>query len=410
MKKLTLSISGMLLLAIQVNAQQQPSVSVNVSTSPTVSVTKSSNISYTTNSSVNVNSDVNVTTSVNVQEVGDDPMKAKTFSKSFSLDKNDKINLSNQYGNIVIKTWDKDEIKVDVDIKAYAKTDEDAQKLLDDVSITATKTGDLVTYRTNVGERNGDWGRRVKNGKTVWRREAKVYYTVYMPSSNALTAGQSYGNITMDDFSGPTSLKVQYGNLITGDLRNTNNYVNVQYGKANLKNVNQARINHEYGGGLTVASINDLELDAQYTSVNIGTIKNNANIKQQYGSGCTIGYAGSLNLTAEYSNVKLDKLGGIFTGKVEYGKLDIGTVENGCKILNVDADYSPVILGFSPAFNAEFTVNTSYGGFKYGSNVTAKKQGDDRSYSSSKSYSGQIGKGGTARVSVKTEYESVTFK
>ena len=166
MKNLVLGISGLLLLALQANAQQQPNVTVNPNINTNVSSTSS--YSYTVN---DVKNSVNVKygDGSNNQDVQDDtPMKAKSFSKAFGVDKNDKINLNNQYGSITIKTWDKNEIKVDVDMKAYAKTESEAQKLLDDVSIIATKTGDLVSYKTEMGNRNGNWGSSVKNGKTIW--------------------------------------------------------------------------------------------------------------------------------------------------------------------------------------------------------------------------------------------------
>jgi len=53
-----------------------------------------------------------------------------------------------------------------------------------------------------------------------------------------------------------------------------------------------------------------------------------------------------------------------------------------------------------------------YAIFKYGANVNAKKEGsdDDRIYSQAKKYSLQIGKGVSAKVSVKVQYSSVTFK
>lgn len=398
MRSSILSISSLLLLAIQTNAQQQPAVNVEVNANPTVSINTSTIKSIRTN--------VNVNTTVDVQDEVD-PSKIKKFTKSFVIDKNDKLNISNMYGSIIIKTWDKNEIKVDADIKSYAKTDEEAQKLLDDVSINATKNGDLVSIKTNLANRNGNWGRNVKNGKTVWRREVKTHYIVYMPASNALTAAQSYGDITIDDFSGPTSLKIQYGNLMAGDLRNANNYISVQYGKANLKNVNEARIDHQYGGGLTLGNINNLELEAQYTAVNIGTIKNNANIKHQYGSGVVINYAGSLSLTAQYTNIKVDKLGGTFTGTVVYGKLDVGNVESGCKVFNGSSDYSSITLGFSPSYSGQFNVTTNYGGFKAGPNIKVEKS--DKG-TTSRSYAGQIGSGGAGKVGISSNYGSITFK
>jgi hypothetical protein len=401
MKLAILSISSLLLLAIQVNAQQP-------SPQPVVTVNNKITSHVTANVVVapEVNVIVNTQQSINIQDR--EPQKVKTFTKTFTIDKNDKISLSNQYGAMTIKTWDKNEIKVDAEIKAYANTDAEAQKLLDDVSINATKTGDLVTYKTTVGERNGNWGSSVKNGKIIWRREVKTYFTVYMPSINALSASQSYGNIQLDDFSGPTSLKVKYGNLVTGDLKNSNNYISVQYGKANLKNVNQARISHQYGDGLTLANINDLELEAEYTAVNIGTIKNNANIKNQYGSGVIVGYAGSLNLTAEYADIKVGKLAGTFTGTVVYGKLDVSSIEAACKIFNVGADYSSINLGFNANYAGKFNVTSNYGGFTHGSRVTTESNGNNKG--SSKSYAGLIGNGGSGQVAISANYGSVTFK
>ena len=196
---LTLGITSMLLLAVQVNAQEQPNINVTTNNKTSVNVTTNNNIQVATTKN-GKSTTVVYGSNYNMQDEQDDtPMKAKTFSKSFAIDKSDKVNLTNQYGSITVKTWSKNEIKVDVDMKAYAKTADEAQKLIDDLSIEATKTGDLVTFKTERGDRNGNWGSNVRNGKTIWRREIKVHYVVYMPSSNSLTASQQYGNITIDD-------------------------------------------------------------------------------------------------------------------------------------------------------------------------------------------------------------------
>ncbi len=410
MKKLIFSVLGLTLLFTQVNAQQR---TVVVETSPKVStsVNTSSSYAYTVN---DVKNQVNVTysNSPQSQEVTDDtPMKSKSFSKAFSLDKNDKVNLSNQFGTITIKTWNKNEIKVDADIKAYAKTEDEAQKLLDDVSISSTKDGDMVAYKTNIGERNGNWGSSVKNGKTIWRREVKVYYTVYMPATNSLTASQSYGNLLLGDFAGPTSLKVQYGNLTTGDLNNANNYVSVQYGATAIKDANGLKIKHQYGSGVTIGTVGTLDIDAQYTSVEVTTVKGSATVKHQYGKGITLGSVGNLAINAQYATVKVGNLKGNLTSKQQYGKLYVDQADAG-KSIEIDAQYVDLNLGFAAGYSGDLDVKTSYANFKYGANVTAKRQGadDDRSYSSSKRYIGTIGKGGAGKVTIDAEYGSVTFK
>lgn len=409
MKNLVLSMSSLLLLAAQLNAQQ-PSVTVNSSTN----TNETRNVSYVyTVNDVKNSTNVRYSSNSDNQDLKEDgPMRAKTFSKSFTVDRSDKVNLNNQFGSITIKTWSKNEVKVDVDIKAYAKTDDEAQKLLDDVVITAIKTGDLVTYKTTMGERNGNWGSNVKNGRTIWRREVKTHYIVYMPASNALTASQQYGNIIMDDFAGPTSIKVQYGNLTAGNLTNANNYISIQYGKGNVKDMGGASIKHQYGGGITIGNVvGNLDLNAQYTSVNIASVKGAASIKHQYGGGTTIGsVSGAMNVNTQYAPIKIGNLKGNLTAKAQYGKVIIDEIEAG-KDVDVDAQYTTVTLGFASNYNADFEVRTQYAGFNYSSNVTAKREGgDDRSYSSSKNYSGQIGKGGSARVVVKVQYNSVAFK
>ncbi len=414
-KNLILSVSSIFLFAIHVYAQgsitqvNSPNGSTNTTISSTVN-NKNSSFAYTVTS---VNNRVNVSYDDKAQEVQDDtPFKAKSFTKSFSVDKNDKINLSNKYGSITIKTWDKNEIKVDVDLKAYAKTDNEAQKLLDDVSIVATKAGDLVSYKTEMEIRNGNWGSNVRNGKTMWRREVKVHYTVYMPNFNALTVSQQYGNIIMGDFFGPTSIKIQYGNLTAGNLTNSNNYLSIQYGKGDIKEMGGADIKHQYGNGLNIGTINNtLNLNAQYTAVKIATIKGAASIKHQYGSGTTIGsISGALNANMQYCSIVVGSLRGNLTTKTQYGKVSIDEVDTD-KDVDIDAQYTNVNLGFATNYNADFNVSTNYGNFKYGTNVTTRKLGDDdRSYSSSKRYNGQIGKGGTNRINIKSQYGTITFK
>ena len=441
MKKLTLGVCAILMLTTQLKAQQQPSVSVTTSgNGKSVTTTSSSSYAYT---NIDVKNSVNVRYGDKTQEVQDEtPMKAKSFTKSFSIDKNDKINLSNQFGTITIKTWDKNEIKVDADIKAYAKTADEAQKLIDDVSISATKTGDLVSYKTETGDRNSNWGSSVKNGKTIWRREVKVYYTVYMPAYNALNASQQYGNISMGDFSGPTSIKVQYGNFNAGNLSNINNYVNVQYGDANIQELNKGVVKQQYGKVLTIGTIGTLDLNVQYAGANIGSVKGNAIIKKQYGGSLVIGSVDNLDLDAQYTNVNITtvngnalikqqynkltlgtvgklKLDAQYVGTIigslkgdgafdtEYNSLTIGNVHSACKILTVKAQYAELNIGFTDAYNANFEVVKTYGGFKYGDNVTSRMTSED---SQTKRYSGKIGNGGTATVKITSEYNSVTFK
>jgi len=374
----------------------------------------------------------------------DGGMRSKTFNRSFSVDQSEKIMLSNQYGTIQIKVWDRKEVQVDVDIKAYSNTDEEAQKLLDDVSIEASKSGDQISFRTKMDQQNGRWGSGSRNGRK-WRREVRINYIVNMPAANALTLSNMYGSVTMGDLSGALYAKVQYGNFTAQNLSNTNNYVDVQYGNSNIQSLNNGVIKQQYGSAVTIGTVNTIDLNVQYAGVKITTIKGNATIKQQYGSGVTIGSVDDINLNAQYSNVNINTIRGnanvnqqynnLTIGTVgklnlksqytsvtvgalngdgrfdmEYNKLNIGEVSTACKTLNVDGQYVGISLGFKDNYNAELDVHTNYASFRHGDQVTAKLLNDTKDYSSSKDYSGKIGNGGSATVKIKSDYGSVTIK
>lgn len=374
----------------------------------------------------------------------DDAAKSKSFSKSFPLSNGEKVKLSNQYGAILIRNWDKREIKVDIDIRAYSNSDTEAQKLLDEVSIDVEKGQDGVSFRTKISEGNRNWGSWIRNGRRG-RKEVKVNYVVYMPSNSALTMFQQYGNIDMADQTGPLSVTVQYGNFTSGNLSNINNYINVQYGKTNVAEMNKGTVKHQYGSGLLIGSASELNLDAQYVDVNVGTVKESAVIKQQYGSGLTlgnvsnlvlnaqytkvniqtikrgnsiikqqygsldIGSAGSLTVKTQYTGVSIGTLQGDATFDMAYDKLSIQKVNENVRSLVVDAEYVNIGIGFADKYSGELDVKTSYASFRYGSGVTARS-GSDEDHSQDKNYTGKIGGGGSSRVRIKSSYGNVTFK
>jgi hypothetical protein len=369
----------------------------------------------------------------------DDPGRTKTISKSFQADRSDKISLSNQFGPMVIKVWDKKEVKIDVSIMAYSDGDNSTQRLIDRVNIQADKIGDQISC-TTVIDQDKKWSGRNR------KREIRVNYVVYLPAVNALSISQKFGNVSLGDYAGPLSAKVQYGDLVTGNLTDDNNYISVQYGKTNIGAVNKATIKQQYGSGLTIGSVGELNLTAQYAEVSISTIKGDAVIKQQYGAGLKIGTVNNLTLDVQYANVNVTTVRGNAIIKQQYNSLELGSVKEltlkaqytgvqignlrgdgnirasynnfnvtkvgtGCRNLAIDADYTDINLGFADSYNSDFSIQKTYGGFKYGPNVKASiaANGDDR-HSSTKSYSGKIGNGGNGMINIKSDYGSVVFK
>jgi hypothetical protein len=396
MKKLMFSMVCLLLSANLLQAQTESQIEVQ---------TKAQAVAQ---SPVYAHAAPEAQTTTDQEQNNDDSGRSKTFSKTFSAGAADKLSLSNQYGNITIKNWDRPEVKADIQIVAYSNNDSDAQKLLDEVRIDAGKTGDQIAFSTKIGNEHGNFGSGSRNGRK-WRREVKVNYVVYMPSAIALTVSQQYGNVTMADLSGPLTAKVQYGNFKAGNLSNLSNNISVQYGNTDVLQINRATIRQQYGTGLTLGTVGQLILDAQYTKVHIQTVKRAANtIKIQYGE-LEIGSIENLILKAQYTGVSIGNFAGEGGFNVQYNNLSIGPLSARCKKLVVDAQYVNIDVNFADNFNATYNLRTSYSNFNHGNSVSAKLVGDDDN-SNSKNYTGKIGNGSGAYLQLKSTYGSVDFK
>ena len=334
----------------------------------------------------------NLTATVNVEvnEDGDDlkstgsddenrspAEKIKSYTKSYSLDANDKIKLSNQYGKIIVNTWDRHEVKVDVQIKAQAEDDDAAQKLLDGVQILDSKTGDLVSFKTEIEHSNGSW--KIWNwGGNNKKHKLEIDYNVYMPAKTDLNIEDSYGAIQLPDLEGKVKLSSSYGSVSAQNLSNPANEIEGSYGSLKLGNINGAHLDFSYGSA-DIAECNNLKADLSYGSFKLGKLTGTAEFDISYVGG-----------------FKIDE------------------IANSFKKLNVDASYSSVGLGIPGSNNFNFDITTSYGGFRYDDDkvtITSKTPPDgSRHESTTKNYKGHFGKGNTeSQINIHTSYGSVNI-
>lgn len=395
MKKLIFTFLSLGLLALQVNAQTE-----KTSTSTT-------NINR---NSFTVNDDR-------------DPSKSKTFSKTFNLDKDDKIDIIGKYSSITIKTWDKKEAQLDADIKAYALSEREAQDLLDSIAIDANKTENIVSFKTSIksNPKHNFFGSGTNNGER-FRREARIKMTLYIPATVSLKLTNKYGDVNMEDFAGEIDVDMRYGNFKANNLSNTRNNFEIRYGKLNLNTVNELDLNAHYTNvnietikgnakieqrynELTIGTVNNLNLNTRYVNTDIGDVKGDASINQQYNS-LRLGNVGKLDLTTRYTNAKIKNLNGNGDFNMQYNSLDISNITAACKTLNLETRYVNTDLAFVNGYDANFDITTSNGSFKYGNNVTAKRVSEE---SRTQTYTGKIGKGSAANVNVTSGYGSVRF-
>ncbi|SKB70716.1 hypothetical protein [Daejeonella lutea] len=304
--------------------------------------------------------------------------KSKIISKTYSVGKKDKLSINNQYGKVIIHTWAKNEIKVDVQVKAYEATDGDAASLLETVTISDSRQNDVISFKTTFEKTSMNFWSKIKNGKEE-RRGVQVNYDVYMPAKNALDITNRYGSTIVPDFDGPVNINSTYGAFSSGKLDNPANQVKVSYGAANMGDYSNGNLIVSYGS-LKLANADKVNATIKYAGANIASLTN--------GGTFDLNYSGGLRINEVNKNVKN---------------------------LVINSTYSGVTLGIDESANIDFDVTVSYGGFNYNNQkATLVNQltgdGKDKSWSPTKNYKGSIGKGADSRIIIKSSYGAVKFQ
>jgi hypothetical protein len=303
--------------------------------------------------------------------------KVKYYSKSYAVDGNDKLALDNKYGKVTINTWAKNEVKVDVQIKGDASDDETAQKLIDAISISDSKDGNVVSFRTNFSSGNSSIWNLFSNMND--RHRAEVNYNVYMPSTMSLDLRNKYGAVVLASLSGKVVIDNAYGSLVAKALTNPANELRFHYYEVSID---------ELKGGY---------LDLSYGSLKLGTV-------------------GRLDANVNYAPVDIERLNNSGTFSVKYGGgIKIGEISKALKNLDIDSKYSSVNIGLKGDESFDFDVTVKYGSFNFDDNrlkVTSKSPADDaRGFHPTKNYRGYAGNSNSSnKININTTYQSVKLE
>lgn len=277
--------------------------------------------------------------------------KRKSYSKSYAVNNNDRIKLENSFGEMKFKTWDKNEIKVDVTIIAKSATAEKAQEILDNIRIEDGKNGDGVYFKTKADNINTN----NKKGKQDYKEEGmEINYAVYLPANNPLDASNSFGAMVIGDYKGEVSLQSKFGSLTAGKLSNAKQ-VHVEFGKANIEWVNNGKV------------------------------------------------------TIKFSKATLGKFSGDVSSVFEFCEAVNIKLDNSISQLNVKSSYSTVEINLGKDISADFDIKTNFGDVDNGTSYAIKEEDNGKKgIRFDKHYSGTAGKG-ASKINIKSEFGKIKF-
>ena len=281
--------------------------------------------------------------------------RKKTINKSYNVTSEDKLEIENQFGNVSIATWDKDEITVDVEISAKAATEQKVEDIMNEIEVKELRSEHIINFKTKVGSIHSDKSDKRDRGDE--ERTFYIDYVVHMPAANRLQIENSFGKVSVPSIKGEVNLTSKFGSLEAGTLDNVD-AIDVEFGKCSIGQVNDGKIIFKFNKESNIGQVN-----------------------------------GSVTITSEFSH------------NVQFN------VGDNIKDLSVFESYSGVQMIVAKSLSARIDVHTSFGKFRNESEFAIHERRDDESdYGPhfDKDYHGEAGDG-KARIKIKSNFGNVRF-
>jgi hypothetical protein len=207
----------------------------------------------------------------------------KDVEKSFTVNSSDNLSLSISMGNIVIDTWNKNEVNV------IAKNILESEVEL----LSMKQSGNKVVVKFK-GDESDD-----------------VEFEIMIPAELNLDLSTGGGNISLkSDLKGKINASTAGGNISTKNI-NGEADISTAGGNINLGDVNSNADISTAGGDIKVGSINGLaDISTAGGNINVGAVNNSADISTAGGNISIGNIGGNADVSTAGGNISVDKVSG----------------------------------------------------------------------------------------------------
>lgn len=132
----------------------------------------------------------------------------RTFNDRFPVSGAPKISISNEFGEIRIRTWEQRVIEVNASIRVGAESPEIASMIAEDMSVTISDNDDVLTIHTD----------RPDTPQDVGLFTVTVDYDIRAPANVDIAADNFFGDTVVQGLNGPVTVNARYGSVELLDL------------------------------------------------------------------------------------------------------------------------------------------------------------------------------------------------
>lgn len=323
--------------------------------------------------------------------------KQKTIKKTYLVNSDASLAISNLYGNITVMCWDEDKIDLDIVIKASSNSEKWVNQRLNDIAVDIVALKGIVTAKTILASLNV----KNKNGNNSF----EINYIIKIPRNSAnVSLTNKFGDITAADLKGTTAIDCKYGTVNLARLTNEQNTIAMSYcNHSKISFLNNGSITAKYSE-LAIDEVNQLDLNSEYTNV---AILNATAIKytSKYG---TLDFKNVKNLNGlgNYLKLKIGALSNSLNINTKYSDINLKSINAKANTINLVTNFSNINLGYSEGFDFDFEIATKYANVSYPNDliITSKEETN-----LSKKYTGYSKKNSGNSIKISADYGNISL-
>ncbi|MFZ5519068.1 MAG: DUF4097 family beta strand repeat-containing protein [Candidatus Zhuqueibacterota bacterium] len=135
----------------------------------------------------------------------------KHFSKTVEFKSAGDIQVTSVNGQIKATAWDSESVKIEAEIKVRARSQRDADRIMEKVTIVVEQTGGHLTIEADYPRHDSDsgfWNTLFTSGRTP-----VIHFTIKAPRQSNLDLHSTNGNIFASSVRGKNSMRTTNGNI-----------------------------------------------------------------------------------------------------------------------------------------------------------------------------------------------------
>lgn len=320
---------------------------------------------------------------------------SKVIKKEYTVNPDARVLLDNKFGQIHINNWDKNMVSIEIRITVGASSPEKAQKLLDLVTIVSEGTPSNVQIRTMLSKDFSD------------NKKLSVDYTVNMPSTIMLNLTNKFGDVFLNELSGKGNFNISYGNIEINKLMNSDNVININFGKGDIHYITGAMVSLKYSD-LQVEYAGSLYVDSKFS--NLEGIKIISLSLGFEGGKLDLDNSSVITGKSKFTDLSISHLDKKIDLDIQYGNCDVDQISADFTLVSIRNKYGHVSVNIPSGTSYSLDADLKFCDLDFPDDQAAFTQ--KISTNTSKSFRGTVGKNPNpeAKVIIRSEFGNVSLE